>query len=62
MRGKEAAHGSCNYSRASNGSVGTRSILANRDMIRLAMSGVLFTFLCVAVPTAMAVLKQWGWW
>ena len=40
----------------------TGSIVADMATFRLAASTVVFTLALLAVPTVMAVLKQWGWW
>ena len=40
----------------------TGSIVADMATFRLAASTVAFTIALLAVPTVMAVLKQWGWW
>ena len=61
MRGKEATPGSGNYAGAKSVAE-TRSIVANREMFRLAVLSALFALTLLAVPTAMAVTKQWGWW
>lgn len=39
-----------------------RSIVANKDVFRLTAWSLAFLAACLAVPTVMAVLKQWGWW
>lgn len=45
-----------------NGVPETRSIVSNAAMLRTAALSTLFAMACLAVPTCMAVLKQWGWW
>ena len=60
MRGKEAARNRCNSSRA-NGRL-TESIVSNREMLRLVGATAIFTLSMLAIPTCMAILKQWGWW
>ena len=40
----------------------TRSIVSDYATFRLTMRALAFTASCVAVPTAMAVLKQMGVW
>lgn len=61
MKAKEAARGSGNYARA-KGFGQARSIVANKDVFRLTAWSLAFLAVCLAVPTVMAVLKQWGWW
>lgn len=61
MRGKEAARHSGNCGRAK--SVGlTDSIVSNAELMRIVGGSALFVALMLAVPTVMAVLKQWGCW
>lgn len=62
MKDKKAARGSCSYARAKNRVAETRSIVANAGLFRTAALSTLFVMACLAVPTCMAVLKQWGWW
>ena len=62
MGSKEAARGSGNYARAKSSVAETRSIVSNAALFRTAALSTLFVMVCLAVPTVMAVLKQWGWW
>lgn len=62
MKEKKAARGSGNYQRAKSSVAETRSIVANAGPFRTAALTTLFVMACLAVPTVMAVLKQWGWW
>lgn len=58
---KEAARRCCNSERAKNGRL-TESIVSNGEILRLVASTAFFAMLMLAVPTALAMLKQWGWW
>ena len=62
MKEKKAARGSGNYQRAKNRVAETRSIVSNAALFRTAALTTLFVAACLAIPTCMAVLKQWGWW
>lgn len=62
MSKKEAARSSWGYSRAKNAVHHSNSIVSNGEMLRLVASTTFFAMLMLAIPTAMAVLKQWGWW
>ena len=62
MQEKEAARGSGNYQRAKSSVAETRSIVSNAGLFRTAALSTLFVMACLAIPTCMAVLKQWGWW
>lgn len=61
MKEEKASARSCSYGRP-NGLGQARSIVADAATFRLAVSTVLFCAALLAVPTVMAVLKQWGWW
>ena len=61
MPRNRAARHSGNYARAKNGRL-TSSIVSNREMLALVASTAGFALLMLAIPTAMAVIKQWGWW
>lgn len=61
MTRKREARRSCNYERA-DGSRGTKSIVADAMMFRMVASTVVFTLALLAVPTIMAITKQFGWW
>ena len=61
MSEEKASARSGNWGR-SKGSSRTDSIVADMATFRLAASTVAFTIALLAVPTVMAVLKQWGWW
>lgn len=61
MPRNRAARSSSSYSRAKNGRL-TGSIVSNREMLALVASTAGFALLMLAIPTAMAVMKQWGWW
>ena len=39
-----------------------RGIIADEHPFRLTAWSLAFLAACLAVPTVMAVLKQWGWW
>ena len=64
MDRRKAARSSCNCSRARSQRPGalTDSIVSNRELFRLVGASIAFTLSMLAVPTLMAVLKQWGWW
>ena len=59
---REAARGSGNYQRAKNRVAETRSIVSNAGLFRTAALSTLFMLALLAVPTAMAALKQIGAW
>lgn len=40
----------------------TASIVANRETFRLVAWTAAFALLAFAVPTVMAITKQFGWW
>ena len=40
----------------------TGSIVADMATFRVAVSTVVFAMALLAIPTAMALFKQWGWW
>ena len=61
MTTEKAARGSCSYARAM-GSGRTDSIIANADVFRMTVLSTLFALAMLAVPTAMALLKQIGAW
>ena len=61
MPRNKAARSRGNCSRAKYGRL-TESIVSNAEMLRLVLSTAGFAALMLAIPTAMAVLKQWGWW
>ena len=61
MNNKKAARHSGNCERAYNGRL-TDSIVSNREMLRLVGMTAIFTLSMLAIPTAMAILKQWGVW
>lgn len=48
--------------RTRQGSHRTASIVADAATFRVAASTVMFTLLLLAVPTLMALTKQFGWW
>lgn len=60
MRVKEAARNRCNSSRAIGRQ--TASIVSNSELLTIVGGSALFVALMLAVPTVMAVLKQWGCW
>ena len=60
MKDKKATAHSGNYGR-SKGSGRPKSILADAETFRVTLSTVVFAMALVAVPTVMAVFKQWGW-
>lgn len=60
MRGKEAARNRCNSSRAIGRQ--TASIVSNHEAFALVASSTAFVLVMLAVPTAMALMKCWGWW
>ena len=62
MAFKEAARGSCSYARAKNSVAETRSIVSNAGLFRTSALSTLFMLALLAVPTAMAALRQLGWW
>ena len=61
MPRNKAARSRGNCSRAKDGRL-TESIVSNAEMLRLVLSTAGFALLMLAIPTAMAVIKQWGWW
>ena len=61
MKDKKASARSCSYERPGFPNR-TGSIVSDMATFRLAASTVAFTIALLAVPTVMAVLKQWGWW
>ena len=61
MNDKKAARGSGNYQRAKSVAE-TRSIVSNAGLFRTAALSTLFVMACLAIPTCMALFKQWGWW
>lgn len=61
MATKKAARSCCNNSRAK--SVGlTDSIVSNSEAFALVASSTVFVLVMLAIPTAMALMKCWGWW
>ena len=60
MPRNRAARSRGNCSRAKDGRL-TDSIVSNAEMLRLVLSAIGFAALMLAVPTALAMFKQWGW-
>lgn len=60
-RSKEAAR-QLRQQRARQGSHRTASIVANNETFCLVTWTAAFALLVFAVPTVMAITKQFGWW
>ena len=57
----KAARNSCNYSTPKDGRL-TSSIVSNHEAFALVASSTAFVLVMLAIPTAMALMKCWGWW
>ena len=64
MTAKKAARHRCHSERAKNQRPGalTSSIVSNHEAFVLVASSTVFALVMVAIPTVMALMKQWGWW
>ena len=60
MERNRAARSRGNCSRAKDGRL-TESIVSNSELIRLVGGSVAFAMAMLAIPTVLAILKQWRW-
>ena len=58
---RTARHMAASTGRAQSGRL-TSSIISNCELFALVTTTAAFMFAMLAIPTAMAILKQWGWW